>query len=174
MKIVLVHGINTDGTENVDRTRPRLEELGFDVVDAPTKKRNPFTARFCGKRDSRVVIDCSSDGDILVCHSYGNIVGWYAHRIRDYAAIFCIAPAQSKNVQWNNPNRVHCYYSKDDKALKAGAWMLWHPFGRAGLVGYTQPGVNNVRNVEFDHSDYFKGEALDRLVEHIRIVSSCL
>ena len=168
MKIVLVHGINTVGTDNIDRTQKKLEALGLEVVDAPTKKRNPFTARWMGKRDAKVVQDCSADGDILVCHSYGNIVGWHAHKHIDYRAIFCIAPAQSKDVKWIHPNRVHCYFSEDDRALKVGSLMLYHPFGRAGLVGYTQPGVNNVPSHGLDHSDYFFGKALTKLVKHIK------
>jgi len=174
MKIILVHGINTLGTDNIDRTQKRLEESGLEVVDAPTKKRNPLTARWCGNRDGKVVRDCSADGDILVCHSYGNIVGWHAHKRRDYAAIFCIAPAQSKDVQWRHPNRVHCYFSKDDKALKAGSLMFYHPFGRAGLVGMTQTGVNNIPSHGLDHSDYFYGAALGNLIGHILVVASTL
>ena len=158
-RIVLVNGIWSHGENNVDLVGGEMSMRGYKIVDVPLGKVGPFGARFSGKDDGQKVACWSQDGDILVAHSYGAVRAWYASRYREYKAIFLIAPAQSANAEWRNPSRVWCFHSKEDRVLYLGAALFWHPFGKAGIKGYNQPGVHNVE-VHSDHNDYFHHKSL--------------
>ena len=166
-RIVLVHGIRSDGTNNVDVVGDELRRLGHVVVDVQTPVRHTWSARWSAKKDARQVAAASREGDILVAHSYGNLIAWHAHKMQNYEAVFCIAAAMSKNAIWRHPKRVFCYHSNTDGALKLGAALLWHPFGRAGLDGFTQRGVTNLPYHGLGHGGYFAGPILSLLVDHI-------
>lgn len=166
MRIVGANGIATHGEGNIDILLRRLELLGHETVDVKLPKRYWFSARWGGCRDGTLIAQASKDGDIIVGHSYGCVRAWHAHQVRDYKAIICIAPAMSHKAEWKHPERVHCFYSASDWAVRFGSWLLFHPFGRAGTHGFKQPGVIN--NVETsDHDDYFRGEWLNDLERYI-------
>lgn len=170
-RIILVHGIRGDGSKTVDKVGGKLREMGWSVIDVPTKVRHTWHVRWTAKKDAALVAKFSRDGDILVAHSYGCLVAWRADRLHDYRAIFSIAPAMDKRKKYRHPTRVFCYFSKDDKVLKAGRLIPFgHPFGTAGLVGMNQD-VFNIPNDGFDHNDYFSGNALTDLVAHIHQVA---
>lgn len=169
MKIVGINGINSHGDGNVDLVLHLLRLRGFETVDVRLPKRHWFSARWGGKADGRIVAHLSNEGDILVAHSYGAVRAWYAHKLREYKAIFVIAPAQSSNVIWWTPERVICYYSSIDWVISLGALLPFHPFGRAGVEGYHQSGITNIEVQGSDHNDYFKGAPLIDIVERIAL-----
>lgn len=158
-RIVLANGIWTHGEGNIDLIGGEMSLRGYKVVDVPLRKVGPLRARFAGKDDGQKIACWSQDGDILVAHSFGAVRAWYAHRYREYKAIVVIAAAQSTNAEWRNPNRVWCFHSPEDDVLKLGAALILHPFGKAGIKGYKQPGVHNVEVVS-DHNDYFQHKNL--------------
>ena len=171
MRIVGVNGILTHGARNVDLVLAEMRERGYQTVDVALPKRGPFMARFTGKKDGDIVAEHSRDGDILVAHSFGCLRAWHAHKLRNYHAVFCIAPAMSRRVKWRDPVRVHCWYSRDDSAVWAGSFLPLHPFGSAGTKGFRQGGIRHFEALGASHSDYFKGVRLTTLVQHIELAA---
>src|SRR5690606_14446849 len=91
---------------------------------------------------------------------------WYAHQVRDYKAIVCIAPAMDPGMQWRHPERVHCFHSPKDWVVRLGSILVWHPFGPAGVRGFTQEGVTNIEK-HCGHNGYFEGALLYELADYI-------
>lgn len=161
-----MNGIATDGEANIDLLLAELARRGHKVVDVKLPKRHWFSARWGGCSDGQIVAQHAQDGDIIVAHSFGCLRSWHAHQVRDFAAIVCIAPAMSDKAQWRRPERVHCFWSRKDMAVRVGARLFFHPFGAAGSEGFSQPRVHNVKKVA-GHSDYFKGALLVELTEYV-------
>lgn len=166
MKIVLVNGINTNGEGNVDLLGEELRRRGLEVVDVALPVRHSVSARWGGCPDGLLVAQAAVDGDVLVAHSFGCVRAHYAHRVRDLKAIVCVAPAMSPHARWRDPARVTCYHSSRDLAVRLGARLLCHPFGPAGVAGFSQPGVTNVRRW-CGHSGYFRGPLLLELADRV-------
>lgn len=168
MRVVGVNGIATHGERSIDLLLAELANRGLDVVDVQLPLRHWVSARWGGCPDGQVVAQASRDGDIIVGHSFGCLRAWNAHRFRDYRAVICIAPAMSKHAQWLYPERVYCFHSKKDLAVRIGAQLLFHPFGAAGVSGFTQEGVTNIET-RASHSGYFQqpllGEVADLVVK---------
>lgn len=168
MRIVGVNGIRTHGAGNIDRLLMEMRDRGFETVDVPLPKAHTWSARWMGCRDGQLVAQASADGDIVVGHSFGCLRAWHAHQVRDYKAIVCIAPAMAGDSEWRHPERVHCYYSSDDWAVRIGSWLrLWHPFGNAGNKGFTQKGVANHRVDGAGHNDFFVGVRMRMIADYI-------
>lgn len=172
--IVLVNGIWTHGESNVDALKAPLTDAGHRVVDVALPRRGPFRARFTAARDGRTVANHSNDGDVIVAHSFGCLRAAHAAKFREYAAIICVAPAMSRHYKWPHPRRVFCYHSNTDRALKAGALLILHPFGRAGLTGFTQEQVDNIDCWGLDHGDYFYPPFLANLAGHVSRIAHYL
>lgn len=164
--VVGVNGILTHGDQNIDLILADMQERGVPTVDVRLPKRSWISARWGGKKDGRTVAELSSDGDILVCHSFGAIRSFHAHKLREYSAIVCIAPAARKSLPWRNPSRVWCYFSPSDWAVRIGSWLPGHPFGRAGIEGFAQPEVHN-RERKSDHDDYFEGMLRKEIADQV-------
>lgn len=170
MQIVGVNGIATHGEGSIDLLLDELAQRGLDVVDVRLPLRHWISARWGGCPDGSLVAQHSRDGDVIVAHSFGCLRAWHAHKVRDYRAIVCIAPAMSKGAVWRYPERVHCFHSKKDLAIRIGARLLFHPFGAAGTEGFTQDGIRNVR-FECGHSDYFAGELLGEVADRVAAIA---
>lgn len=167
MRIVGVNGIRTHGARNIDQLLRALADLGFEIVDVTLPKRHAWGARFHGELEGQIVAQASADGDIVVAHSYGCLRAWYAHIHRNYAAVVCIAPAMDDDAVWRDPERVHCFYSPDDWAVRVGSWLLFHPFGPAGNRGFSQGGVRNHRIDGAGHNDFFVGELVQAIADYV-------
>ena len=174
MRIVGVNGIGTHGEGNIDVLLAEMQRRGLDTIDVHLPRRHAFSARWGAREDGYRVADASQDGDIVVAHSFGCLRTWHAHRVRDYKAIFLIAPAQSRDDEWRSPRRTHCYYSPGDWVVKLGARLLFHPFGAAGVEGYSQLGplmhnhrVELPKALRDRHSGYFAFGLLERIADHI-------
>lgn len=164
--IVGVNGINTHGEGNIDLLLADMDLRGASTVDVRLPKRHWMSARWGGRRDGEIIADLSPEGAVLVCHSFGAIRAHYAHKLREYSAIVCIAPAASKHLEWNVPSRVWCYHSPADWVVTIGSLLPFHPFGRAGNEGFSQPGVWN-REMTSDHNDYFGGELRKQIADQV-------
>jgi hypothetical protein len=167
MRVVGVNGINTHGENNVDRVLEACADRGLETVDVRLPKRHWFSARWGGRPDGEKVAAESQEGDILVCHSFGAVRAFHAHKLVEYRAIICIAPAAPARMQWRNPDRVWCYYSAADWAVRIGSWLPRHVFGRAGLSGFSDPRVKNIEVPGAGHSDYFSGTNLREICDRV-------
>lgn len=179
MRILTINGIGTgDGVGSVDRVGYRLRDLGYRVIDPLLPRRGPFTARFTAERDADAVMRQAEPGDVLVAHSNGCRIAAHCLNWGYFEAAYLIAPAMS--ARWDfgsvgNPRAlVYCYHSRSDWAVRIGALLPFHPFGRAGLVGFrwgdsdNLPIVENVACDGSDHDDYFNtGAILDKIVRTI-------
>ena len=173
-RIVGVNGIHTHGEGSIDLLLKEMQGRGFDTVDVRLPYRGALSARWGGAYDGMIVAGESEDGDVLVAHSYGCLRSWYAHKVREYKAIFCIAPAMSKYTEWQNPSRTWCYYSSADWVVRLGSWLFLHPFGAAGYEGFAQldPIGHNCR-MRSGHSGYFDEHAglLKRIAAHVELIA---
>lgn len=170
MRIVGVNGIASNGEHNIDLLLAELASRGREVIDVTLPVRHWFSARWGGCADGQVVAEHSQDGDIIVCHSFGGIRAWHAHKFRNFAHVVCIAPAMSDAAQWRYPDRVHCFWSRRDLAVRIGARLLFHPFGAAGSKGFTQEGVRNIEK-SAGHSEYFAGDLLREVADYVESLS---
>lgn len=170
MRIVGVNGIATHGESNIDLLLLELAQRGHVVIDVPLPKRHWFSARWGGESDGERIIRQSRNGDIVIAHSFGCLRTWYAHQVRDYKAIVCIAPAMDPEMQWRHPERVHCFHSPKDWAVRLGSILVWHPFGPAGVRGFTQEGVTNIEYA-CGHSDYFGPALLKGVADYVERVA---
>lgn len=159
MRIIGVNGIASNGERNIDLLLAELASRGLDVLDVELPVRHWISARWGGCSDGQLVAQAASDGDIIVAHSFGCLRAWHAHHVRDFAAVVCIAPAMSDSAEWLYPERVFCFWSPKDLAVRIGARLLFHPFGAAGSQGFTQAGVTNIEK-RAGHNDYFVGDLL--------------
>lgn len=166
MRIVGVNGIATHGESNIDLLLLELAQRGHVVIDVPLPKRHWFSARWGGESDGERIIRQSRNGDIVIAHSFGCLRTWYAHQVRDYKAIVCIAPAMDPGMQWRHPERVHCFHSPKDWAVRLGSILVWHPFGPAGVRGFVQDGITNIERA-CGHNGYFEGPLLYELADYV-------
>ena len=167
MKVIGIPGIHSRGKDSTIRVLVELDKLGHRILPLVLGNRNILNARWKTKRDVDEIVKFSEPGDILVAHSRGCILAGHAAQRVEYSHIFVLAPAMSKNWEWFNPRRVTCFHSKGDWVVKLGSRLLFHPFGLAGVVGYTQHGVQNI-GVSSDHDDYFQPPLLNNVVDSIR------
>ena len=168
LRIIGVNGINTHGDSNIDLVLEGLEDLGWDIRDVNLPKRHTISAYWGAEGDSDLIVRDSEPGDILVAHSFGCLRAAYAAQKQDYAAMFLIAPAMSRDYQFSRPKSVYCFCSADDWVVTLGSWIPFHPFGKAGTKGFDQLwayGQNFF--LPSDHNDYFSEPYLGDLVSRI-------
>lgn len=170
MRVSVVNGIRTHGKGNVDRLLPRLEARGLEVQDIRLPKRSSISARWGGRKDGRTIAKLTEDGEILVAHSFGAVRAAFAMELRTYAHVFMVAPAHSRHYQFRDPGRVTCFHSKGDWVVELGSWLPLSPFGKAGTLGYSQPGITNI-GVSSDHDDYFEEPLITRIVDRVCLVA---
>lgn len=159
MKILFVNGINTHGENNTDRLLREVAKFGYDVVDVNQKIRRFWDARWKAKEDSKAIIEIAQDGDVLVAHSYAGLKAAIANRGINFRAMFLFRPAMSRNHSfpgWQD-TKVYCIHSRGDLAIWAGSALLFHPFGLAGVAGFKDPFVTNVKS-RGGHNEDFEPE----------------
>lgn len=169
MKILGVNGIWTHGENNIDKLLAVLAWKDYKVKDIYNKKRGPFWARFKADNDACPVIKASSPGDVIIAHSYGCLKALEAAKYVKYKALFLIAPAASRKYDMNQidpETKIYCFYSKKDYTVLLGSLLLFHPFGPAGMKGFTDPRVENLEYYG-DHGHYFQGEILHKVGNYI-------
>lgn len=169
MRIIGVNGINTHGERNVDLMLELLGNLGYQTEDVYLPKRSFISARWGAARDARIIADMSQDGDVVVAHSFGCLRAAVAMTTRKFKAAFLFRPAMDRNYAFPEGPDIHCFHSDQDMAILAGQFLLLHPFGAAGRVGFTDRRVINVQSFGGHSADF-----TDRLTLNVRYVDKCL
>ena len=157
MKILGVNGINTEGKSTTDRLLTILhDEYSYQVHDINQPIRSAWQARFSAKKDAKAIIKVANDGDVLVGHSYAGLKAAYSMRAINFSAVFLFRPAMSRFHPWPGwqGTDIYCIYSKGDWAIWAGSVLFFHPFGLAGVTGFTSPIVNNVPSTGPHNEDF--------------------
>lgn len=178
--ITIVHGIGTHGG-GVDQMGRRLAEKGYPVRFYEYQKRRFYSywRRSSMIRDGRSLAHFAHDGDHIIAHSNGALL-WQsaieAGQQWDKCFIFGGA-ARSDPARFPEQafNEAHIYYNPEDKALLAGSWLPFHPFGRLGRIGYAGPMDRRITNhpvlhqewFDLEHSHYFNPPFQDDIIDDV-------
>lgn len=173
MKVITINGINTHGQSSTDLMLGRLNTMGWDTHDFNYKHTNVLTARWNRKKAAKKLLNEMEPGDCAVAHSFGCAVLFEALRMgAEFKTIFLFSPAMSHAVTmpYHSCKDAYVVYHPGDKAIKMGAKLVFHVFGKMGIIGYGGPMDRRVVNVSIPgdesldphkHSDYFRGVLLD-------------
>ncbi len=143
--IVLVHGfkVRDGGARTVDRLAESLREQGH-VVDTDTADYGWhffFSVRFRHDKDVRRIARALETADLVIDHSNG---ANYTHQALEllggdgWIDVVHFAPALDRDAQIPRAARkMIVYATPHDKAVKMSRWLLKHPWGDMGRVGYT-------------------------------------
>lgn len=165
-RIVGINGIATRGHRSTDVMLSRLEELGHEVVDVDLPVRHTISAYWGADDDAALIASAARDGDYAIAHSFGALRLAYAMQSIDFRHVWLFRPAMRKDWEFDRPRRVTCIHSPDDWTIKLGGIVPFHPFGWAGVRGFTQTHVHNRWSMD-GHSADFRTPLLDWWVDQI-------
>lgn len=186
IKIVVVNGIHARANEgSMHRIANELRKLGYSVREYAYPRRWAWMLWFkrVRERDGQGLYRfCESDGtEVLISHSNGCLVAQEAFKqglsINSWFAFAGAATSDRMTYPGRAFKWAYSIYNPYDLALKVGAWLPWHPFGRLGSEGYRgnrcgqwDRRFKNVNGAAshygLNHSHYFK-EELKQWVEFI-------
>lgn len=173
-RIVIVHGIHTEGGSVYDFGK-RLEFLGYEVEYFDYAKRWAFHLFFplVLRRDGARLANFMRDGDHVIAHSNGALV-WQSSITAGAKWGHCFifgGAATSDKMEYPQHSLLNAFivYNVKDWALKLGALIPFHPFGRLGLRGFAgtpttgkDDRFQNVRgfykSFGLNHSHYFTSQ----------------
>lgn len=191
IKKIFVHGINTDGKDNIFQMADYLEsEADTNMVQhniyrfryGPIGPNDARDLKFLQKTAFRLIKE-AGDGADLIGHSNGCRVIIEAIRLGlDARRVILFAPAVESWLALPGKGRgcdtMIVVYNPRDKAIRAGEMMLYHPFGSMGREGYNGPADSRITNFEaqpldtpgrFKHNGYFTGTDLSIWVDRVKI-----
>lgn len=148
MRIHGVHGIWTDGNNNVNRLLWWLGgRYGYATREVTLPRRNPFSARFRSAGDAEILLSEVEDGDVAIGHSYGCAVVAKAMESARFSSVFLFRPAMERGFVFpKRGTEIHCIHSHGDWAIFLGMLLRFgHPFGSAGRTGFDDLQVTNIR-----------------------------
>ena len=170
MKVLGANGIWSTGEGSTDKVLELLsEKYHYTTLDINSKIRNPFTARYKALEDASKIIEKAEDGDIIIAHSYGCLKALEAGKAIDFSHIFLLGAAVDQHYDLtgiDSYTRIWNLYSKGDWAVRFGSWLALHPFGKAGVRGFSSKRAVNVER-KGGHNSYFKGSDLHTNVNFI-------
>jgi len=197
MRLVAVHGINTNGQGNVDTLCNAVaKDTGVKVVNFDYPKISLLRANWALSykythrtqiKHARELMEHTQDGDHVVAHSFGSAVVYACMHLfgRTFGHVWMIAPALDhaqaslgfENKYFESLTIVNNPY---DRALKFGRELPWVDLSSIGLEGYNpivEPNVANLPMPErfllgddsdwLNHSYAFKGQNLKTLTHII-------
>lgn len=139
--LVLAHGFNVkDGGKNtIDKLRHFLG--GHNVLQADYGYFDLFGVRFFNKHIAKVVAGMTPAGSIGIGHSNGcDILLRACHMGAGFSRLILINPALDNDADfpWNGKlRRIDVLHNVDDTVVTTSRFMLFHPWGDMGRVGYT-------------------------------------
>lgn len=183
MKVICINGIRTDGSSSTKLFAAKLREMGIEAIEVDYPEVGIFGARSRKRqrKNAQYLLDVMEDGDILVAHSYGCLVGFRSMEMgAKYSKVFLYAPAMNRDFTFpfegaeHSKGSITIIHNPSDKAIKMGTWLRFrHDFGAMGSLGYNgsddyriinrldNTGVEDKRN----HSHYFNEKNLDNEIE---------
>ncbi len=190
-KTIFVHGINTDGDDNIFQMASHLEaQTNTNMVMSnihrfrygPIGPNDARDLEFLQRTALRLIKE-SGDGADLVGHSNGCRVIIEAMRLGlDARRVILFAPAAESWLALPGKGRgcetMVVVHNPRDKAILAGESLWYHPFGAMGREGYQGPVDNRIVNFEappldtpghLNHSGYFTGEDLITWSDRVKV-----
>jgi len=163
--IYLVHGIRTDGEDNIDRIGLTMTRFGHVVVDTPLDVRRAWNVRRTMQHDAnRLAAFMAGDPwreRVIIAHSHGCNIALEAAKQTAVASLWLFNPATSSKYDLSyvrcHTEHIFCIYSPTDLAVRLGNMIPFrHPFGAAGYKGFADlPDRNNLESFGH-HSMAFK------------------
>ena len=177
-RILVLHGIHTDGRDNIDRLGMALQEMGFHVIDVELRQ-----TRWWNGRSSRIVrenIDrvqaAMQEGDHVVAHSNGCRLAWEcmeAGLLFGVVSLFSAALDACITFRPCRYSRILNFHNPRDRALFYGSLLPGHRWGGMGRGGYR--GVSRrILNMELrdtssmGHSHWFEPAHLHWCAELVK------
>lgn len=140
MRVHLLHGFNVSdkGAGTTDRLKPFLYAAGHEILDHDYGWFGLLSVRFLNWTVAERVKKASRDGDIGVGHSNGcAILVEAARRGARLRGLVLINPALDRSTDFpDGLEWVHVYHNGGDEPVKASRWLIAHPWGDMGNVGY--------------------------------------
>ena len=189
-RIILVHGIHSHGDKSIDLLDEPLTDLGYEVQQYEYEKRWAIQlySMQVQWQDARALrqFEYYRPGVHIVTHSYGGLI--WQNAIKSNAkwgvSFLFAAAATSDKFQYKDlpigqyPQEaftaLYNIYNPDDRALKWGARLPNHGFGKLGLSGYAGPEDDRIKNVTGfregtggNKHQYFAGEDAQKWAEYI-------
>lgn len=158
MRILGVNGIRSTGKASTDMLGWELSGKGHHFIDVNQPVRSAWGARWKAEQDAKAIISLANEGDVVIAHSYGCLKTSIAMRGIRFDSVFLFRPAMSRRHKFYrliNGTKVYCIYSPGDWTIRLGGILWFHPFGFAGLKGFKDPFVTNLKS-EGGHSEDFR------------------
>ena len=178
VKVVFIHGINTDGDDDIFEMADLLGSKRTDLEIykfryGPIGVNEARDLKFLQETSFRLIEEIG-DGAILIAHSNGCRIAIEAMRLgMDAKMVILFAPAVEEWLALPGKGRgcqsMIVVHNPRDRAILAGEYLLYHPFGAMGRDGYQGPSDKRIKNFEalplntpgkFKHSGYFTGDDL--------------
>lgn len=154
MRVILVHGISTDGSTNTDLLGARLSALGHQVVPVKYHPIRWWEARWRRKDVARAVLNQYRQWDAAVGHSNGALALYSAmEQGAEFSRVVLLSAAMDADTRFpcHGATRILNVFNPYDKALSWGAKIPFrHPFGTLGRDGYR--GVRDDRIRDHQHA----------------------
>ena len=177
--VLFIHGYNArEGEGTVDRMRAWFQKAGkhftyeydYSFMNGPVS--GLLGARLLNARRAREAFAHMSHVAKfdVVAHSNGCAIAKLLMEIEPYQvrrAVF-INPALDRCASLPPGPLVYCLHTPGEMPTRVASWLPFHPWGRAGSDGMTDPNVLNVdtsnpAHREFrsrSHSDKFQGDGM--------------
>lgn len=167
MNIVLVHGfhVRDGGFRTVDGLKPVLESHGFEVDtdSADYGYHDLIRVRFFYKKAVSRIAAALQTADAVATHSNGaNYTMKALEQVNRPITVVHVSPAlNSKPTIPASVKHMHVFHTRNDSAVKAARWLLFHSWGSMGAGGY-KGHDSRVTNHDYTkrvlgHSDWFRG-----------------
>lgn len=174
-KIVLIHGISTDGVSGIFRLSEVLDNQKtiYKFRYGPIDTNEARDLEFLQTTALRLIAEVGDDCDVIA-HSNGCRVILEAMRLgMDAHRVILFAPAVESWMTLPGKDRgceyMFVVHNPRDRAIAVGEMLLYHPFGAMGRDGYRGPRDDRIHNCEapvlhtpgfYKHSGYFTGKDL--------------
>jgi hypothetical protein len=156
MHIVLVHGFNIHdgGRSTIDKMAKYLRSHGHtcDTDAADYGWHDLIRVRFFHRKAVRRIAAAIMQADVVITHSNGaNYVTKALKKTKHPRIVIHMSPALNKKTKIPAAvSEQHVFHTRHDKPTAAARFMLAHPWGNMGKVGYQ--GHDN-RNTNHDYTD---------------------
>jgi hypothetical protein len=177
-RVLVLHGINTDGADNIDLLGERLMlHHNCDVHDvplAPTRWYNGRSRRIVRDNVARLAA-CMHHGDHVICHSNGGRLAWECMNAGLRFGVVSMFSAALNECVTFRPcayERIVNFHNPRDKALFFGSVLpghIWGGMGRGGYKGISLRVVDKMCRSRkgLAHSHWFASPVIEWAAEQV-------
>lgn len=182
--ILTVHGIRTDGQDNVDLLGTELISMGHSVQDYDYEKVGIFAGRRRKTQYNRARglyrrVQETPGRPSAICHSWGCLACLRSMELgAHYESLFWFSPAMDRDFiipNWGC-KKLYVFHNPEDRAIMLGGSLWWNDFGKMGTHGSSYADLDHrIKNIEatpsgtdwWQHSSWFEGPNLEYYAAYI-------